>query len=225
MPSDKLTKDQRTLNKLLNYDGYITFTSSEYEKDDNAIKIFEQYIKSKDQPMERMKLYLLMNDLLSKNKKKNVKISTMVQKLAVEELFKLTNESIMERIMHPFYEENYCQCEGTLYFTEELQNKVHKWVELCKRVDQYYIQYEKDKVEWNRSAKAKKLYIEKWSDLSSYILFNESKYIKRYVKFLKKGYGLKQRTRVQAEYLEKLKLPNIDYKIAKEVVANSSLLK
>lgn len=228
MASNKLDQDQRAVNEILASKGYYTFKVDEFEKDTHAKKLLALYKNRKNKPLGDINFgFYIYNELKHKNRSIMVDMNKESEIIAVRELFKLTNNALIQKIIDPYY---YAYCDqnpedGEFDFGTEIQLKIDSWVKYCKQIDLCYLQYKQDKELWSKSAKDKRDYKQYWKDLAQKELFKNNENVKSYIEFLDSGYRLNQKVRLKAKYLVSLEFPNINYEIAKKIVETSSLLR
>ena len=224
MASTKLTKTQRELNTILKREGYYTFAANEYITSPQAIKLLQLYTAStKPSSLKILNFYLYITTSLGNRKMRNspITLDSSIDYLVVKSLFGLSNNSLIQRIMHPVYTNAASQNEdGVIEFDWRLQAKVDSWMQECKTINRCFEQLKADKKKWQAD---KTQYIKYWEEVSKASLFNEFSIVDDYVTFLKQSPGLNQKVTFKAKALIKKGLPNITtLKTAKEITRNSS---
>jgi hypothetical protein len=220
----KLTLTQKKINDILKDLGYKTFTQSDYQTNPLGIKLEALYVNINT--LARVSFYhFIYAALKSKKNNKVLNIDNNIEKIAVKELFEISDDSLAQKIMDTYYSDSMNVNEDSIIsFDTSLQAKIDDLSRYCKSINVVYKQYERDKNKWNTSPKAKQAYKKQWEEQLNQPLYHKNEDIKFYVHFLKQNYGLNQKTKAKAAYLIKLKLPNISkLAIAKKIIKSSKL--
>ena len=220
----KLSKTQKEINSILKGLGYKTFTQSDYQTDPLGIKLDALYVNTNT--LARVTFYhFIYTALKSKKNSKVLNIDNDIEKIAVKELFAISNDSLAEKIMDTYYNDSMTVNEDSIIsFDTSLQTKIDDLSKYCKSINVAYQQYESDVDQWNTSTKAKQAYKKQWEQKLKQPLLQNNEDIKFYVHFLKQNYGLNQRTKAKADYLINLQLPNISkLAIARKIIESSKL--
>lgn len=229
----RLTTEQKQINNTLRSLGYLTFTTSEYKEDSNALKLLELFnkIKQKEEMFAHINFIAYIYGKLSGRKLANsqIDIDTNSEIIAISIFYGIDNLSLATKILNRdnlVYSEYLEQDENGVYkFDDVLNCKRNELIRYSKLMNVYFKQYKNDEAIWSLNTKAKKDYINNFRNLLSQPLFKKfCTQEPSYTSFLRQNIGLNQIIKTKATYLLSLELPNVSsLASASNIIRHSNL--